>query len=139
MNACEQKEFKQPRHSGLFQPGQSGNPTGRPKADMTIRDLAKTYTEEAIDTLAEIMRNPKASAATRVQASCALLDRGWGKPAQHVESVTVGMSYAEFLEESLKQEAEYQTKLDNIIDITPLPSEDSLPVQAELDDFLMGV
>jgi hypothetical protein len=30
------------------------------------------------------MRQPKAPAAARVQASVALLDRGWGKPKQTV-------------------------------------------------------
>jgi hypothetical protein len=104
------------RHDGLFQPGQSGNPSGRPKSDVTIRELAKAYTEEAIETLAEIMRNPKASAATRVQASCALLDRGWGKPAQHIESVHVGLSYQDFLDR-MAAEDEKDELNDLIVDI----------------------
>ena len=29
------------RHVGMLQPGQSGNPTGRPKSDKIIRDLKK--------------------------------------------------------------------------------------------------
>jgi hypothetical protein len=94
------------RHDGMFQPGQSGNLSGRPKADITIRELAKTYTEEAIETLAEIMRNPKASSATRVQASCALLDRGWGKPAQYIESVHLGLTYTDFLDRMAAQDTD---------------------------------
>lgn len=88
-----------PRHSGMFQPGQSGNPSGRPKMDITIRDLARGYTEEAIETLAEIMKNPKSPPSCRTQAACALLDRGWGKPAQFIEAHhTGGGSYMDFLD-----------------------------------------
>lgn len=102
-------ENGRPRHEGMFQPGQSGNPSGRPKSDITIRELAKAYTEEAIDTLAEIMRNPKASSATRVQASCALLDRGWGKPSQHL-ALSAAMSFTDYLDK-LAAEDELESRL----------------------------
>jgi len=85
------------RHSGMFKPGQSGNPTGRPKADKTIRDLAREHTKEAIVTLAEIAKNPKASDSARVQACNAILDRGWGKPAQYVETANVNMTIDDIL------------------------------------------
>src|SRR5207244_11467027 len=35
-----------------FQPGQSGNPGGRPKEDAPVRDLARQHTAEAIRKLA---------------------------------------------------------------------------------------
>jgi hypothetical protein len=98
MDKNEQIVEYKPRHSGMFQPGVSGNPSGRPKADVTIRELAKSYTEEAIQTLVDVMKNPKAGLSTKVSAACALLDRGWGKPAQYIESLNVGMSYLDFLE-----------------------------------------
>ncbi len=50
------------------------------KAATEIRSLARSHTESAIKTLAKVMTSPKAPAAARVAASCALLDRGWGKP-----------------------------------------------------------
>jgi Family of unknown function (DUF5681) len=66
-----------------FKKGQSGNPSGRSKDAHTISQLAKAYTEEAIEKLASIMRTGRTEQA-QVRAAEALLDRGWGRPAQHV-------------------------------------------------------
>ncbi len=65
---------------GKFRPGVSGNPSGRPKESILVKELARTYTERAILVLAAALDDPK----LRVQAAQALLDRGWGKPAQVV-------------------------------------------------------
>jgi hypothetical protein len=72
-----------------FQKGQSGNPSGRSKDAHTISQLAKAYTEEAIEKLAEIMRTGKTEQA-QVRAAEALLDRGWGKAPQHVGGSETG-------------------------------------------------
>jgi hypothetical protein len=40
----------------------------------------------AIEALASIMNNEKASDAARVSAATALLDRGYGKPQQHIDA-----------------------------------------------------
>jgi len=97
-------EDKITRHAGMFKPGQSGNPSGRPKSDKTIRDLAKIHTEDALRTLAEIVKNPKASDTARVQACNALLDRGWGKAPQYTENVNLGMSYVDYLDKLASEE-----------------------------------
>jgi hypothetical protein len=65
-----------------FLKGQSGNPIGRPKQDQTITELARAYSPRAIEVLAELMNNPKATASARAMAAERLLDRAYGKPAQ---------------------------------------------------------
>ena len=59
---------------------------GRPKGSLNkatndIKELARRYTPQALDTLASIMKASESDAA-RVAAANALLDRGYGKPRQ---------------------------------------------------------
>jgi hypothetical protein len=67
-----------------FQKGVSGNPGGRRKQDYRIKDLAQKHTTEAIATLRSIMKGSDDDRA-RVAAANAILDRGYGKPAQSVD------------------------------------------------------
>lgn len=65
-----------------FRKGQSGNPRGRPKVDFEVREAARLYGQEALEKLAELMRGDDRRVSA---AACqALLDRGFGKPAQSV-------------------------------------------------------
>lgn len=61
-----------------FAAGQSGNPGGRPKTIAEVRELARSYTVEAIEAMAQIMLAGESEAA-RVAAAEKVLDRGWGK------------------------------------------------------------
>lgn len=63
-----------------FEKGKSGNPGGRPKENAEVKALAREHGPAAIAKLAELMNcgNPR----TEVAAAQALLDRGYGKPAQ---------------------------------------------------------
>jgi hypothetical protein len=63
-----------------FQPGQSGNPQGRKKEDARVKELVRVHTEAAIAALVRALDNEK----TCVPAAVALLDRGYGKPAQEI-------------------------------------------------------
>ena len=60
-----------------------GRKKGTPnKATMGVKAMAQVYTDDALATLAAIMRDKEAPPAARVAASNSLLDRGYGKPAQ---------------------------------------------------------
>jgi hypothetical protein len=69
---------------GVWQPGQSGNPKGRPSIKGEVETIARTYTVEALETLADLMRNG-ASDNVRMAAANALLNRGWGLPRQAID------------------------------------------------------
>lgn len=64
-------------------PKTGGRKKGTPnKATASLKDLARLYTDDALATLAFIMRDATAPPAARVAASNSLLDRGYGKPPQ---------------------------------------------------------
>jgi len=64
--------------------GQSGNPGGRPKEVAEVRELARQYTEQSIQTLVTLMQSA-GSERTRLAAASELLDRGYGRPPQAID------------------------------------------------------
>lgn len=60
------------------------------KAPAEIRSLARSHTRTAINVLVGIMRAKDATAAARVSAANAILDRGWGKAPQAIENGSDG-------------------------------------------------
>jgi hypothetical protein len=65
--------------------GVSANPGGRPRVIGDLKKLVRSYTDEAISALVDVMNNKAESGSARVSAAQALLDRGYGKPLQQVE------------------------------------------------------
>jgi hypothetical protein len=63
--------------------GVSGNPGGRPKLELSVRELAQQYSTEALETLVHVMRTGKPG--DRITAANAVLDRAYGRPTQSVE------------------------------------------------------
>ena len=63
-----------------FEKGKSGNPGGRPKEVAEVRELAKKHGSAAIERLVELMASD--NERTAVAACEAVLNRGYGRPAQ---------------------------------------------------------
>lgn len=56
------------------------------KAITEIRSLARSHTRTALNVLVGIMRSKDATAAARVSAANAVLDRGWGRASQAIQN-----------------------------------------------------
>ena len=79
--------------------GESGNPGGRPTGYGDLRELARTHTETAVQTLVEkIMNDKDAAPSARATAATGLLDRGWGRPEQSISTSVKEESYADVLQ-----------------------------------------
>ena len=105
-----------------FKKGQSGNPGGRPKVIAEVKELARAHTGEAIQTLVSIMSNAKAAPAARVSAANALLDRGYGKPLQHITGES-GTSYVVRVPEVAKSVEEWEASVKAAARPATLPSD----------------
>src|SRR4029079_12427820 len=79
--------------------GKSGNPGGGTKV-VGVQALARGA-PRAVETLRGIMENIKAPPAARIAAAVAILDRGFGRPHQMSEIVTVQKPVSEMSDDEL--------------------------------------
>jgi hypothetical protein len=76
--------------AGSWKPGQSGNPSGRPKGRQsdilarTAKQRAELYVDQAFNLLSKAVRDKDSPMAARVSAANAILDRAYGKAPQDV-------------------------------------------------------
>ena len=69
----------------MFKKGQSGNPGGRPKEIRELKEIAQSHGAAMIEALVKIAKTGKSESA-RVTAATVLLERGFGKPLQQIET-----------------------------------------------------
>ena len=74
---------------GRFVKGNTASP-GRPKLPAEFKARAKEYADEALDRLAEIMRDATAKHSDVIRACELLLERGYGKVGPAVEAQEEG-------------------------------------------------
>jgi hypothetical protein len=67
-----------------------GNPIGRPKANVDINDMCRRIGPRAVHVIDALMDD--ADPRIRLQAAVAILDRGFGKPAQTITTPDEALS-----------------------------------------------
>lgn len=75
--------FKERVKQYQFKPGQSGNPSGRPKTPEEAKKKLKDEAYQAVDRLIKEASNPKNK--HYYDANIAIIERVWGKSAQPID------------------------------------------------------
>lgn len=111
-----------------FVSGQSGNPGGRPKESVELRELARSHATAAMGALVATMQDVNAPATARINAAIAVLDRAFGRPAVGLEVAAnhENCSRCEWIDETLRS-INGQTGL-------PQQYEESLKAEMLMDD-----
>lgn len=85
-DAAKSAETARPVVGRPFQPGQSGNPTGRPKGlAKRARELVGDDGTRVLEFLATVMDDESARLGDRIEAAKLLLERGFGRAPIEVQ------------------------------------------------------
>ncbi len=77
------KQTRRPAPRSAWRKGQSGNPGGRPRTTLEVRELARQHGPQAIHRLCELMYSRNETVALR--AADLVLNRGYGLPTAAIE------------------------------------------------------
>lgn len=83
---------KKPIPPKPFKPGQSGNPSGRPKRteeELTLIEMCKVKTPIALAHIETLMESAR-SDSVRLGAATYIIDRAYGKAVQHTDNKHTG-------------------------------------------------
>lgn len=69
-----------------FKPGESGNPSGRPKLPAELVAKCRELSDEVVTFWINTMRDGNQKAQDRIRCSENLMDRGFGKAAQNINA-----------------------------------------------------
>lgn len=102
-----------------WQPGQSGNPNGRPVMPPDVKEALQAGSKRAAERLVELIESDDPRVAT--VAAQAVLDRLYGKPAQQVDAninktETVAVLHLQALQDIA---ARREARLAGAVDVTP--------------------
>lgn len=86
-----------------FAKGASGNPSGRPKENKEIKELARKHAPEAFKKIISLMQGDDAKIS--LQAAQEVLNRAYGKPAQSVDVSDEGGTIAAAILQFIKKDA----------------------------------
>ena len=67
-----------------FQPGESGNPGGRPKTNPAVKEMFVAACPDAVQLLIDTMKNENEKTALRVACANTIIERVMGKAAQPI-------------------------------------------------------
>jgi len=74
-----------------WQPGQSGNPSGRLSVPADLKRILNEHTPQALEVIRKLMLGA-VDERVKLQAAQTWLDRAWGKPIQQVDATLSALS-----------------------------------------------
>ncbi|MBX9688668.1 MAG: hypothetical protein K2X27_18310 [Candidatus Obscuribacterales bacterium] len=87
-------------------------PDRKDAAPFTLQQLAKKHTEDALNTIVNIMNSAEEDGSTRLEAAKVLLDRGWGKPTVQIKQETIKYTISDLTKALEKQQPQVTAQME---------------------------